>query len=71
MLDEHVDLLVRHREAQVDDVAQTLPVDLEDLVARHEFELFCEAARIDAQDDTWIIFAHILTLLHYKQRSDA
>ena len=71
VLDEHVDLLVGHGKAQVDDVAESLPVDLKDLVARHELQFFCQAARIDAQDDTWIVFAHILTLLYYKQRSDA
>ena len=71
VFDEHVDLLVGHGKAQVDDVAEALPVDLEDLVARHELQFFCQAAWIDAQDDTWIVFAHILTLLHYKQRSDA
>ena len=71
VLDEHIDFFVGHGKAQVDDVAQFLPIDFKNLIARHKFQFLCEAARIYAQDDARIVFAHFLTLLHYKQRSDA
>ena len=50
MFDEKLDLLFGESKAQIDDVAQFLPVDGKDLVSRRKLQFFRQASRRYAYD---------------------
>ena len=63
MLDKQVNLLLRERKAQIDDVAQFPPIDRENLVPWHEPQFLRQTARRNADDfpfvHTYSSSAHI------------
>ena len=50
MFDEKLDLLFGESKAQIDDVAQFLPVDGKDLISHRKFQFFCQTPRRYAYD---------------------
>ena len=61
MFHEQFNLLVGHGKAQIDDIAQVLPVDRENLIPRYEAELRAQSIRMHAQDFAGVL--HIFSPL--------
>ena len=59
MFNEKLNLLVRHRKADVNNIAQRHIVDRKDLIPRHKPQLIGKASLRHAKNYSWICLCHI------------